>query len=460
MTGAASGVHGGVSMPHRHYLFLQGPIGPFVGQLGGALKNAGHTVHRINFNGGDQASWPHNGASAYVGDLAAWPEYLAERLAAWRITDIILFGDCRPIHRAAIDLARHSGVAVHVLEEGYLRPGWITMEMGGVNGYSSMPHDPAWYLSECHGVPELGSHRLAGDPFVLRAVFDVKYQFGVASKALRFRKYRTHKPWHPSSEYRAGFWRFFQKPAMKQRSARLVGQITGRGSPFYVFPLQLDADSQLRYHSPFGGMTAAIRAVIESFARCAPADALLAVTEHPLDQGVIDLRAQVETCAAEAGVSSRVHFLQCGTPPALVDACRGMITVNSTLGLSALCEGRRVIALGRAIYALPGMTFQGGLDAFWNGHDAPDENLVAAFRRVIAHRTQVRGGFFSRSNRALALEGVLARLTRFVAEFVIVPGQVIEPAVDATRMAATLPGETPTVEEAPLAAGEQLSQAG
>lgn len=424
MTGPTS-AHGGTAACHRRYLFLQGPIGPFIGQIGSALKAAGHTVFRINFNGGDKAVWPLKGALDYTGDLAAWPEYLGARLAAWHITDIILFGDCRPLHRAAIELARHQGVAVHVLEEGYLRPGWITMEIGGVNGYSSMPHDPAWYLSEAHHVAELGTQRLAGDPFVLRAVFDVKYQVSVASRALRFRKYRTHKPWHPSSEYRAGFWRFFQKPAMKRRSATLAGAIVGSGSPFYVFPLQLDADSQLRYHSPFGGMTGAIQSVVASFARHAPPDALLAVTEHPLDQGVIDLRAEVEACAKAAGVMSRVHFLQCGTPQALIDACRGVIVVNSTLGLSALSEGRRVIALGRAIYALPGMTFQGGLDAFWNHHDAPDANLVAAFRRVIADRTQVRGGFFSATNRALAVDGVLGRLTRFVADSVIVPGQAL-----------------------------------
>jgi capsular polysaccharide export protein len=417
---------GGSPAARRRYLFLQGPIGPFFGQAGVALEKAGHTVHRINFNGGDKRGWVLPGAVDYRGDRESWPAYLAEKLQAWSITDIILFGDCRPLHRAAISLARQVGVAIHVLEEGYLRPGWITMETGGVNGYSSMPHDPAWYLREGHAVPEIGTYPGAGDGFVLRAIYDIQYNLGIASWMLRFRKYRTHKPWHPSSEYRAGFWRFFRKPAMKRRAARIVQDVLAKGSPFYVFPLQLDADSQLRFHSPFGGMTAAIRAVVESFSRSAPADALLAVTEHPLDQGVIDLRAEVESCAAKFGVSDRVHFLQCGTPEALVAGCRGLITVNSTLGLSALSEGRRVIALGRAIYALPGMTFQGGLDAFWNGQDAPDENLVAAFRRVIADRTQIRGGFFGEANRALALDGMMRRLDRFVADLVIVPGQALD----------------------------------
>ena len=428
---------GGSGIARRRYLFLQGPIGPFIGQVGAALQQAGHIVHRINFNGGDKRAWPLSGAVDYLGDREGWPAFLAERMSAWRITDVILFGDCRPLHRAAIELARHTGVAVHVLEEGYLRPGWVTLEAGGVNGYSSMPHDPAWYLNEGHTAPEISSGNWSGDGFTMRAVYDVQYNLGVMCRMFRFRKYRTHKPWHPSSEYRAGFWRFFRIPAMKRRAREIVNSIVRSGVPYYVFPLQLDADSQLRYHSPFGGMTAAIRRVVESFAAHAPADAALAVTEHPLDQGVINLREIVESCAMAAGVSSRVHFMHCGTPSDLIDGCRGLITVNSTMGLSALSEGRRVIALGRAIYALPGMTFQGGLDAFWNGHDHPDQNLVDAFRRVIAQRTQLRGGIFSARGRAMAVEGMLMRLKRFVEDSVVVPGQTL----GAARPRAELPVE-------------------
>lgn len=440
-------------MGRRRYLFLQGPIGPFIGQVGGALKNAGHTVHRINFNGGDRLAWPLTGAVDYLGDREGWPDFLAEKLSAWRITDIILFGDCRPLHRAAIVLARQAGVAVHVLEEGYLRPGYVTMEAGGVNGYSSMPHDPAWYLSEARTAPEITLATCTGDGFVMRAINDVKYNLGVIAGMFHYRKYKTHKPWHPSSEYRAGFWRFFRIPAMKRRAREIVESVVTSGCPYYVFPLQLDADSQLRYHSPFGGMTAAIKRVIDSFAEHAPADAVLAVTEHPLDQGVIDLREIVKACAHAAGVTSRVHFIHCGTPPELIDGCRGLITVNSTMGLSALSEGRRVIALGRAIYALPGMTFQGGLDAFWNGHDHPDAHLVDAFRRVIAQRTQLRGGIFSAQGRAMAVEAMLGRLKRFVEDSVIVPGQAVGTVVP--HVERPIAAVEPMVDYTPAAPGDE-----
>ncbi len=66
--------------------------------------------------------WRLPGAVDYRGDLADWPAFLSERLDEWSVTDIVLFGDCRPLHRAAINIAARRRIRAHVFEEGYLRP--------------------------------------------------------------------------------------------------------------------------------------------------------------------------------------------------------------------------------------------------------------------------------------------------------------------------------------------------
>lgn len=43
----------------RCFLFLQRPHGSFFPRLGTALAAAGQRVRRINFNGGDRATWPN-----------------------------------------------------------------------------------------------------------------------------------------------------------------------------------------------------------------------------------------------------------------------------------------------------------------------------------------------------------------------------------------------------------------
>ena len=114
----------------------------------------GHGVHRVNFNGGDRVFWRLPNSVDFPGHEYEWPQFLDRLITERAISDIILFGDCRPLHRAAIRLAERRQVLVHVVEEGYMRPDWITFEPGGVNGYSSLPKDPDWYRERARDLPE------------------------------------------------------------------------------------------------------------------------------------------------------------------------------------------------------------------------------------------------------------------------------------------------------------------
>src|SRR5579872_3777279 len=145
-----------VEPSERAFLFLQGLPTRFFERLGSALTERGHTVHRVNFNGGDRVFWRLPNSVDFRGREHEWPEFLDRLLVEKAISDIVLFGDCRPMHRSAIHLAERRSVLVHVVEEGYMRPGWITFEQGGVNGYSSLPKDPAWYLERAATLPEWG----------------------------------------------------------------------------------------------------------------------------------------------------------------------------------------------------------------------------------------------------------------------------------------------------------------
>ena len=40
------------------------------------------------------------------------------------------------------------GVRTYVLEEGYLRPHWLTLELDGVNGYSRLNRDRDWFIEQ------------------------------------------------------------------------------------------------------------------------------------------------------------------------------------------------------------------------------------------------------------------------------------------------------------------------
>jgi capsular polysaccharide export protein len=103
------------------FLFLQGIATPFFSDLGRALRARGHAVRRINLCPGDWLFW-RGEADNYRGRREAWGEYLEAYLTREGITDIVLFGDCRPFHKAARMIAEYRGLRVHVFEEGYIRP--------------------------------------------------------------------------------------------------------------------------------------------------------------------------------------------------------------------------------------------------------------------------------------------------------------------------------------------------
>jgi capsular polysaccharide export protein len=396
--------------PPRRILFLQGLASAFFTRLGAALEARGHTVHRVNFNGGDRLFWRLPDAIDFRGTLAQWPAMLGELLEVQRITDIVLFGDCRPLHRIAIKLAAHRGIPVHVFEEGYLRPSWITHELGGVNAYSSLPRDADWYRAAAEALPPWEAVPSPPSSFLRRATEDVLYNLATVALAWRFPGYRTHRPWHPFVEYAGWLAKFAQRPLARRRSDRLMRLIAGSRDPIYLLPLQLDCDTQIRQHSPFGRIEPALDHVITSFARYAPPDSRLVIKEHPLDNGMTNWRRVAERLATARGVAARVIYLDDGDLATLLRRARGVVTINSTVGTVALGEGLPVIALGQAIYDFAGLTYQGELDDFWQHGTPADPALFDAFRRVIGARTLIYGGFFSEQALAAAVNGSVARL--------------------------------------------------
>ena len=394
----------------RRFLFLQGLPGFFFSRLGAALLSRGHEVRRVNFNLGDRLFWRLPGAADYRGGLDAWPQWLGARLDRWRPTDIVLFGDCRPLHRAAVAFAEARGIDVHVAEEGYLRPNWVTLEPGGVNGHSFLSRDPEWYRAAAREAPPWTGGVPVLQKFGDRAREDVVYNLAAAAGALAYPGYRTHRTEHPLREYLSWIVRLARRRATERDARTRFDALRAEGRPYYLFPLQLDGDYQLRDHSRFSGILPAIEVVLASFAQAAPLQARLLVKEHPLNSGMVDWGARVRAEAARLGVGERVHFVDGGALEPMLQHAAGVVTVNSTTGFLALAFGTPTVAIGDAIYGIPRLTFQGALDDFWTGAAPPDPEVFDAFRRVVAQRTQLNGGFFSERGITLAVAAAVERL--------------------------------------------------
>jgi capsular polysaccharide export protein len=128
--------------PVRRFLIVSAPFGGFARQLARELRRDGAQCRRVLLNGGDVMEWGTRDAVAYRGGLGDWPQWLAGYLSREGVTDILTHGDSQPYGAAAIVVAERLGVDVHVTEQGYFRPHWVTLERGGVNSRSPLPRAP------------------------------------------------------------------------------------------------------------------------------------------------------------------------------------------------------------------------------------------------------------------------------------------------------------------------------
>lgn len=387
-------------------------MGPLFRRVGQALRQHGYGVYKVNFNGGDRAFWRLPNGIDYCGSLADWPAELKRLIEVHGITDVMLFGDCRPMHMAAIELCYTLHIPVHVFEEGYIRPDWVTLELGGVNGHSTLPRDPAWYRAEAALLPPMPEHRQVPSSFRRRALEAVIYNIADVFSRWYYPHWENHRPWHPLIEGMGWVRRLRHRKEAEARAAALMATLENSTVPYILFPLQLDSDAQIRLHSGFAGIADALRMVIDSFARHAPGDLRLVIKQHPLDNGVRDWRQEAITLGTQYGVADRIDYLEGGDIIPIIKRSRGVVTINSTSGTLALMHDIPVIALGNAIYDMEGITFQGGLDRFWCEPERPDAATFAAFRRVLVDRCLIPGGFFSDEALTRVTEGVIARLER------------------------------------------------
>ncbi len=392
----------------RAYLFLQGPPGPFFARLGGVLRDQGFSVHRINFNGGDRADWKE-GSVNYTGRPRDWPRYLDSYIVKHGITDLVLFGDCRPLHEAAHGMAMLRKLRIHVFEEGYIRPDWVTMELEGVNGHSTLSRDPKWYVERARRLPPLP--KLPSIP--ASAGRRWREAAGYYGKAIlnswRFPHYQSHRPDSWIAEASGWGLRLLNEKRAQRRTEATVEHIATLDH--FLLPLQLSSDHQIRVHSPFLNMKIAADYVISSFARCAPDDVHLVVKQHPLDNGLVNWRRFVSRSAREHAVADRVHFVEGGDIEIMVRQARGVVTVNSTTGTLALSAGIPVKVLGSAIYDIEGITDQALLDDFWSEPQSPDPVIYDAFCRTLLDRCLIRGGFASEKGLQLLIDAAFRRLT-------------------------------------------------
>ncbi len=383
---------------HQNVLLLQGPVGPFFRRLSKDLMALGNRVFKINFNAGDALFYPSH-AIHFKGENRDLLAYLEQFIAANGIHCVALFGDCRPIHAGVVDLAKNLGLTVYVFEEGYLRPDHITIEQFGVNGNSSIPKNPDFYHDYAFESKKLSRIRV-GSTFWYAAAWAMLYYFAANLGHLLFPKYQHHRPLRITEAlyWLRGAWR---KQMFKIRERGIEQRLTHELSKqYFLAPLQVPTDAQIVHHSGFESTAEFISDTVRSFALHAPKSTYLVIKQHPFDRGYSDYTQLIATCAHQHDCSERVLYIHDQNLPKLLNHALGVVTINSTVGLSAIIHKTPTVTCGESIYDIPGLCYSGGLDQFWQAASglSVDEDLLEKYLHYLEENCQVNGSFYRRIN--------------------------------------------------------------
>lgn len=200
--------------------------------------------------------------------------------------------------RAVVAAAKAAGLPCFQFENGFL-PDTTQMDSAGVNALGSVPRDPGFYRNRGGAFP--------------------------AATAAQILPRRSDA-------------RRSAEPAIALPDS-------------YVFvPFQVQYDSQVLLHSPWlGSMEALVEAVLAARRLAGPGAPIVVFKEHP------SCSVRYDALRRHIGEDAGVLFANGNPTGELIAGSRGVLTLNSTVGTEALMLAKPVLALGEAVYAIPGV---------------------------------------------------------------------------------------------------------
>lgn len=387
----------------KNILFLQGPSGNFFKVLSSYIDNKtnAHT-HHITFNGGDDWFSNQKNSHAYRNRPSVWESYLNDFILTQGITDIVVFGDCRFYHRIAKKVASKMNLLFWVFEEGYLRPTFITLEEGGVNGNSSLfeknfDTPEPFFLND----PVVKSKR-PYSAFWDMSLDTIQYYLFKQIYAKKYPHYIHHRPWHITEEFMKWIRSGYRKVGYISQDRELVKRLTTELSKqFFLVPLQVSVDSQISHHSPYSSVKEFIHVVIKSFSQNASKDNYLVIKHHPMDRGFNNYAKYIKKLCYTYNTTGKVLYCHDVHLPTLLREAKGTVTINSTVGISSLQHATPTKVLGSAVYDLDGLTSQKSLDDFWQTCCKPCKNSFNKFHYFLKFKSQISGSFYQQPELTL-----------------------------------------------------------
>ncbi len=376
----------------RKVLIVQGDWEAGMSRLALDLKDAGHEVGKVFFCAPDLI-YKFRGIQTHLfrRPLEDFDVWLRELMHAEGYDTFYLYNHYRPYNQVAWKLAAELDLGCYVFELGLIRPNCVT-----VFSRKSLPLPTmakAWDKLLAGGqIPKPAETPTelcqVSTPAKLVAFCTNFFLSRVTSPLFpNFVDQREMKLWSHFKHGVIHLWRFIERGRDSELDPLFAGEMSGT---YYAVPLQVHSDTQITMCSDFRSIEQFIKQVVRSFERHAPTDTKLVFKVHPMDRGYKDYMDLIAGLDHRLG-GGRILYVDRVHLPTLLANSRGVVNINSSVGISGLVHHVPVITLGTAVYNLVNLTYQGGLDAFWTQAEKPKPHRVRHFINLLLETSQGRG---------------------------------------------------------------------
>lgn len=376
----------------RKILIVQGDWEGGMSLLGQDLKDAGHEVGKVFFCFPD-VTYKIRGIRTHLfrQPLEDFEDWLRELIERDGYDTFFVYNHYRPYNQIAWNLAEELDLGCWVFELGLIRPNCVT-----VFSRKSLPIPTlakAWQKL-LDGAPP---PQPVETPVELCKVttpaklvaFCTNFFLSRVTAPLfpNFVDQRDMKLWRHLKHGIIHMWRFLERSDDDLMDPVFAGELSGN---YYAVPLQVHSDTQITKCSDFKSIEQFIKKVVHSFEHHAPPGTKLVFKVHPMDRGYKDYMDLITGLDHRLG-GGRLLYVDRVHLPSLLTHSRGVVNINSSVGITALTHHAPTITLGKAVYDLPELTFQRKLDEFWALAKKPKKERVNQFINYLLRTSQGRG---------------------------------------------------------------------
>jgi len=397
MAGDSDGIvqrdsHTGGSVQQRRILIIQGDWESGMSRLALDLKDAGHKVAKVMFCAPDM-TYAIKGIRIHMfrRPLEEFESWLREIVRKHRYDSFFLYNHYRPYNQIAWDLAEDLSLHCQVFEMGLIRPDCVMVFDNKTQPIKEVAR--LWekvIRGEYNPKPVSRPAELCQINTTAKLVqFCTNFLISRITSPLfpHFVDQRQMNLWHHLKHGMIHLVRFIERDRDGDYDPWFAGEMSDQ---YYAVPLQVHSDTQIIKCSSFNSIEQFIRKVVLSFANHAPSRTKLVFKVHPMDRGYKDYSDLITGLNHSIG-GNRLLYVDRIHLPTLLENARGVVNINSSVGISGLIHNAPVIALGQAVYDLPEITFQGDLDDFWTKAQPPDPQRVKQFLNLLLEHNQGRG---------------------------------------------------------------------